>query len=157
MHFNLKSHQASKVKESLIKNNIMLLSSGLNHSASKWLVTEQGFYKLNLNYYKICNNAASEIIKNTVFKNAKHLINNTFFFLKFRQKNKNNIKLLLNGLQRINFSLYSIKLNNKLYALPPLRGVEAYPVEYPISIKVLYQFLLVNLKTIYNFKPKNFR
>ncbi len=157
MQFNFKNHQASKTKKYIVKNNIILFSNGANQSSSNWRLTEQELYKLNLNYHKIYNNAAIKVIKNTIFKNSQQIVNSTFFFLTLKQNNS--IKLLLNkslifkSLQNIKFTLCSMKLNDKIYSIPQLKNI--YSLKYNISIKMLYQFLVTNLKLSYTFKFKN--
>ena len=149
MQFNFKTHQVSKI-EKYLKNNIVLFSNGTNQNSSNWVLTEQALYKLNLSYHKIYNNIAIKIIKNSIFKNYQQIINSTFFFLTLKQNNtnsNNNKNLILKNLERINFSLYFIKLNDKIYSITQLKSLSSF--KYNITVKILYQFLYTNLKLSY--------
>jgi hypothetical protein len=149
MQLNFKKNQEANVKRHLKKNNIILLSNGSNQNAQDWLDTEQGLYKLNINYYKTYNNAAFKIIKNTIFKNFINIVSNTLFFFTLKNSKKKSINLLLKNLQKIKFNFYNIKLNCKVYQVNQFKKVSLYPIKYYISIKVLYQFLSTNIKLLH--------
>ncbi len=145
MQFNLKNYQLLKTKQYLKKNDFLLFSIGANQKAQNWITTEQGLYKLKLNYHKIYNNITIKIIKNSIYKNLLNLINSTFFFIIPRNNKLLGKKILLQGLNSIQLNVLAIKLNKKIYALSQSRGINSF--NYKTSISVIYQFLITNLKS----------
>ena len=155
MKFNFKNYQKSKIKNFLIQNNFILFSYNANQNSLNWLFKEQGLHELNFNYYKIYNNLAIKLIKKTSFKNSLHIINSSFFLLKTKQINNKlliNKNLLLKSFQNLQFNIYSLKLNNKLYYISQLKKINS--LKYNNSIKILYQFLTTHLKICYTLTYK---
>lgn len=145
MQLNLKNYQILKTKNYLKKNNFLLFSIGANQNSQNWLTIEQGLNKLQLNYYKTYNNTTKKIIKNSIYKNAIHLVNSTFFILKPNKQTKIQIKSnIMNVINSIFFSTLAIKLNKKLYLISQSKNINSF--DYKKNMSLIYQFLVTNLK-----------
>lgn len=153
MQLNLKSYQINKTKQYLKEKSFLLFSIGANQSAQNWIETEQGLYKLKLNYHKVYNNIAIKITKNSIYKNSLNLINSTFFFIEPSSKQLLTKKILLNGLSSVLFNVLSIKLNKKIYAISQSKNITSF--NYKTNVSIMYQFLLTNLKSSYNISKKD--
>lgn len=158
MKLNFRNYQNIKIKQDLKKNNFLLFSIGVNQSAQNWINVEQVLHKLKLNYYKTYNNKTRKIIKNSIYKNLFNIFNGTFFFIKPKLNSKQKLvnNTVLKNLSSILFTIISIKINNKIYTIPQLKNINSFV--YKNNIKIIYQFLLTNLKLLYTFvhKKKHF-
>ena len=148
MQFNFKNYQSKKVV-TYIKKNFLIFSIGANQNSKNWLLIEQNMQKLNFKYYKTYNNVGRKIIKNSIYKNFKHTLYSTFFFIK--KKNKNTIKK--NDITTLHFSLFPIinfKLNKKIYSIKQCEKISSF--NYKKNVLILLQFIVTNSKLYYSLK-----
>jgi hypothetical protein len=108
---------------------------------------EQHFKNANFLYYKIFNNAARKIFRNSIYKNNESIINSITIFIKpdKKQITKN---LFLNTFNNLIFDIISLKLNNKIYNTNQFKNL--YSLNYKENKLLLYQFLSTNIKFYIN-------
>jgi hypothetical protein len=155
MHFEFRDYQFSKIKQYL-KNEFLLFSNGANQNSRNWLAVEQGLHRFELKYYKVYNKIALKVLKNSIYKNIHQIIRGTFFFLKLNNSSISISKnILFKNLEPIFFTLLSIKLNNKIYSIAQIKNIKS--LKYKNNIKIFYQFLLTDLKSVYKIASKKSR
>jgi len=125
----------------------------LFHSAkldlNQWLQTEQNLKKLKLNYSKTLNGITLKLFENSIFKNLSLTICS---FILFISPNFKTTKLQLSLMKKdlkpsSSFKLILVKLNNKIYATPQLKGLNI--LSYRKNMFELHESLDQYLKTSY--------
>lgn len=115
MKFKLKNYKFLKIKSVIKKNKLLFFYDQIYLNYKNKSLIEKDLKKLKTKYYKIYNSLIFKIIKNSIYKNIKVLINSGIFIAKFSVIKKN---FYLKNIQHLNaFSiLLGIKLNNKIYS-----------------------------------------
>ena len=147
MDFNLKDYQEVKLKKYIKNNSLVFLFHSAKLNLAKWMLIEQNFEKLKLNYYKPLNKITVKTFKSSVYKNFSSNIAGFILFANPNCKNtKLNLPIILKDLKP-SFILTSMKLNNKIYSTAQLKGVTE--LSYKQSICSFYKVLDKQLKTGY--------
>jgi hypothetical protein len=147
MKLNIKNYKINKTKNYIKNHNLFLVINGINLKSSEWIFIEQHFKNANFLYYKIFNNAARKIFRNSIYKNNESIINGITVFIKpdKKQITKN---LFLSTFNNLIFDIISLKLNNKIYNTNQLKNL--YSLNYKENKLLLYQFLSTNIKFYIN-------
>ncbi len=142
-----KTYKSKKINNYFKNSQLLFVFNGLNQRANTWISTEQNLKTKNLLYYQVYIKLLHKVLKNSKFKNIFKNLNGPIFFLYSKKKHFNIKKKSLNNLT---LSLLIIKMYNNAYLLPQTKTLTCF--NYKITIKTLYQFLLVNLKFMQTFK-----
>ena len=143
MKFSSKEINHIKIKNYIKTNNFFFCCCGLQQNSITQLETQQQLKIINFKSYRIYNKISTKIFKKSIYKNSTASINSITFFIK-PESNKTLItkKILFN----IKFFVFLvIKLNNNIYSFTQLKQIKSF--NYYTNKLLLYQFLLVNLKS----------
>lgn len=135
MEFNLKLYKSLKIKSVFKNKKLIFLFHSTNPNSVYWLNTEQKLFKVNLNYYKICNNLFMGFIKNSIFSNFKFFFSGPILIsnIKSLLRKDISIKELTNICTDLN--LFSIKLKNKFYSFNQVKTLFSF--KYSKNILIL--------------------
>jgi hypothetical protein len=151
MNFELKDYKHLKLKEYFYKINFFFFFSGINLKANNWIKIEQELNKLGLNYNKINNNLALNLLKNSIFNNTIPLVNGPIILILINKIKK----LSLKNLTDINplISLLCLRINNKIYLKAQIRNLVSLDYSKNILIfqKALKLFLKIPFKQLRQF------
>ena len=119
-------HYKLKIMEYYIKEKrLFFLFDTTDFKNETWLEVEQTFKKSGLKFYKFNNTGVKLLLKKTILKNLKAVINGPLKLVYFEIKKKN-IKITHMHQSRYNFQLYLIKLNNKIYSKLQLKNLNFF-------------------------------
>nr|YP_009495565.1 ORF156 [Nitzschia sp. (in: diatoms)]AWQ64295.1 ORF156 [Nitzschia sp. (in: diatoms)] len=146
MDFNFKTYQIVKLKKYFKTNNLFFLFHSAKLNLTKWSLIEQNLKKLKLNYYKPLNKTTVKTFKSSIYKNFDSNIVGFILFISPNYKTMElNLQSLIKSLK--SFSFVSIKLNNKIYSVSQLKGLN--DLSYKKSAFNFYKVLDKQLKTSY--------
>ena len=155
MHYNkntLRKYQAIKIN-SYIKTNTFLLFFLTNKSKNvSWRKNEQTLKKLKLTYYKTINKIVLKKFKDSIYKNFTALISGVILLITTNSKQLKNFENIRKILQN-NFSLISLKLNNKIYSVNEVTKISVF--SYKKNLFGFYQSLEKYLKINHIFCNRN--
>ena len=145
---NFKIYQHTKIKSDLKNNTLLFFVNGVNQDCVNWVKVEQGLKKLKFIYYKVFNKLTIKILKTSIFFNLSKTIAGPFFFFIFKRKKFEIDKILLfsKHLKSLFFSLFALKLNNKVYSIIQIKKLSSF--KYSSNIVLFYQFLFIHLKKL---------
>nr|BBC77614.1 hypothetical protein [Nitzschia sp. PL1-4] len=147
MDLNTKTYQILKLKKYFKNNDLFFLFHSTKLNLTKWTLIEQNLKKLKLNYYKPLNKTTIETLKNSVYANYNSNIAGFILFICSNYKTTElNLKSMLKSL-KLSFSLVSVKLNNKVYSVSQLNGLNE--LSYKKNVFKLHKVLDRQLKTSY--------
>jgi hypothetical protein len=126
MDFNLKSYRVFKVKEYLKKSEFFFFYHSPKLRSNEWVSIEQDLKKLKLKYYKIFNGTTLKTINNSIYQNLDQVICGIVLFIKLNYKSTTFDFNTLNKNLKPLFILLSLKLNNKIYSIPQLKGINSF-------------------------------
>nr|BBC77757.1 hypothetical protein [Nitzschia sp. NIES-3581] len=146
MDFNFKTYQIVKLKKYFKTNNLFFLFHSAKLNLTKWSLIEQNLKKLKLNYYKPLNKTTVKTFKSSIYKNFDSNIVGFILFISPNYKTMElNLQSLIKSLK--SFSFVSLKLNNKIYSVSQLKGLN--DLSYKKSAFNFYKVLDKQLKTSY--------
>ena len=149
---NFRIYQHAKVKSYLKDNTLVFFVNGVNQSCINWVKVEQGLKKLKFIYYKVYNKLTIKIFKISIFSNFSKMVTGPFFFLKIKKKGLKIDKNILfsENLKPLFFTLFALKLNNKIYSIAQIKKLNSF--NYNSNIALLHQFLSIHLKKLHVLK-----
>lgn len=143
--FNIKTYKTKKTKNYIKKNRLVFFFNGVNKKHTKWVKTEQILKSINLNYFKIFNNALLIGIKTSIYCNINSSISNSIILIRTNQPENNLLKrIIFDKLETLMFLIITIKLNNKIYSKIQLKQITN--LNYYDNTLILFRFFNVNLK-----------
>lgn len=149
----LKKYQTIKIN-SYIKINTFLLFFQSNKSKNiSWKKNEQTLKKLKLTYYKTINKIVLRKFKNSIYKNFTTLISGVILLVTTTDKKRFEKFEKIKKTLQSNFSLISVKLNNKIYSVNELQKISY--LSHTQNLFIFYQSLERFLKVNYVFCNKN--
>ena len=149
----LKKYQTTKIN-SYIKINTFLLFFLTNKSKNiSWKKNEQTLKKLKLTYYKTINKIVLRKFKNSIYKNFTTLISGVILLVTTTDKKRFEKFEKIKKTLQSNFSLISVKLNNKIYSVDELKKISY--LSHTQNLFIFYQSLERFLKVNYVFCNKN--
>ena len=123
MKLKLKDYKALKTKKYLKTNNIYIYFNGINQNSTCWIKTKQEFKNMNFDYYQIFNKTSIKILKNSIYKNNKSIINGVTFLVKPQNNKPISKKIIFRNIENLMFVFLAIKLNNKIYIFNQFKKV----------------------------------
>ena len=147
MDFNTKSYQSIKLKKFFKTNDFFFLFHSAKLDLNQWTQTEQNLKKLKLKYLKLLNGTTLKLFKDSLYKNVSPVICG---FVLFLNSNFKTTELQLKSVKKDlkpSFELISVKLNNKIYSTPQIKGLNTFP--YKKNVFNLYNSFDRHLKTSY--------
>jgi len=147
MDFNSKDYQNAKLKNFFKTNGFFLWFHSAKLDLNQWIHIEQNLKKLKLNYSKALNGITLKLFKNSIYTNVSPIVCS---FVLFINSNFKTTELQLNSLEKDlkpSFKLISAKLNNKVYSISQLKGLNDF--SYKKNVFNLYGSLDQRLKTSY--------
>jgi hypothetical protein len=153
MDFNSKNYQSVKLKKFFKINDFFFLFHSAKLDLNQWIQTEQHLKKLKLKYSKALNGSSLKLFKNSIYKNLSPVIGG---FVLFLIPNYKTTEFKLNSVNKElkpSFELISIKLNNKLYGISQLKGLNS--LSHKKNVFNLHRSLERYLKTSYILTKKN--
>lgn len=144
MKISLKKYNIIKTKKSLKNCKLIFFLTGVNKLSINWIITEQQIKNFKFCYYKLLTNTAKTVITNSVYLNLFPAINSITFIFKLLDNLYEIKKNYFFNLEPLQFFLFSIKLNNKLYSRTDLNNILS--LNYNNNKLLLYQFFSTNLK-----------
>ena len=148
MKFTLKNYKTIKTKKYIKTTNIYFFFNGIKQNSSNRIQIEQELKNINFSCYKIFNKTSIKILENSVFKNAKPIINGTIFFIKPKSNKPISKKILLNNFENLMFVFLAAKINKKIYLLNQIKNIHI--INYYKNKLLLYQFIITHLKSYFN-------
>jgi hypothetical protein len=150
MIFNYKQYKVIKVRGYFRVNKNFFAVACANKRSSIWLKIKQNLSKLELNYCKIENKSTNRVLKRSILKALRHIINGPIFFF----KSSDNLQMLqktwlVDNLEPFVFNMLILKFNNKVYSIKNHENLE--DLNYKINILLFYQFNIITTKWLYNF------
>ena len=146
MDFTHKRYQVLRLKKLFKKNSLLLIIHCSKLNFKKWMLLEQKFKKLKLNYYKPLNKVIFKEFKNSIYYNHLPIVNSFILLVNFSDKNNN---FNLNHIEKVLkplFVITSVKLNHKLYSIQQFKQYQN--ISYKKNIfklnKVLNKFLKIS-------------
>lgn len=134
------------------KNSLLLFFQSNKSESNVWKNNEQKLKKLKLVYVKLVNKIVVKMFKNSIYKNLASLISGVILATKFATNNKaksfKSIKYALIN----NFTLLSVKLNNKFYSIKEIYNFSN--LSYDKNVFFFYRVLEKNFKICCNFCKK---
>lgn len=143
MKFTDKEYKIQKIQDYIKQDKLLFISTGVNKNSNEWLHVKQNLKKINLNFYKVSNKLAINIIKKSIYKNFKTAIQSTVFFLKTPRKNLIR-QILLESVKLLLFDIIIIKLNKTMYQFIEFK--KQYSLNYKSSKLLMFQFGIHFLK-----------
>lgn len=147
MDFNSKDYQNAKLKNFFKTNGFFLWFHSAKLELNQWIYIEQNLKKLKLNYSKALNGITLKLFKNSIYTNVSPIVCS---FVLFINSNFRTTELQLNSLEKDlkpSFKLISAKLNNKVYSVSQLKGLNHF--SYKKNVFNLYCSLDQHLKISY--------
>nr|QYC61898.1 hypothetical protein [Stephanopyxis turris] len=151
MEFNLTLYKSLKIKNVFKNKKLVFFFHSTNPKSVYWLNTEQKLFKINLNYYKICNNLFMGFIKNSVFSNFKFFFSGPILISSIKSLLIKDLstKELTNICTDLN--LFSIKLKNKFYSFNQVKTLFSFKyIKNVLILKNIFKNIL-KWSTISNF------
>ena len=147
MDFNLKTYQIIKLKKYFKNQSFFLLFHAAKLNETKWTIVKQDLKKLKLKYYKPLNKSTAKTLRYSVYKNFSSNVTGFVLFINSSYKTTRlNLQAIVKSLKP-SFVLTSMKLNNKIYPLSQLKGLNE--LSYKKSVFNLHKKLDKLLKTSY--------
>lgn len=132
MQLEKNNYKILKTKKYIKNNSLFFIFNG-HLNTKNWTSTQQNFFKLNLNSYKIYNNLTKTILRNSIYKNFNLMIHGSIIFVNFKNKKINlEMKNLLNYNKK--FRLVCLKLNHKIYSLFQVKNIINFNLKQNISV-----------------------
>ena len=155
MNINLKEFKILKLKKFMKKEELLFFFQSNRLNQKDWKKIEQTLKKLKLKYYKLFNSTTTNTFKTSIYFNYSIIINNFLIILTPVFKTTLFNKLFLTKELKTLFVLLSIKLNNKMYSLNQIKGLNNF--SYKSSAFNMFKSLEKYLKMTNVFNtPKNF-
>lgn len=147
MDFKFKAYQRIKLKKYFKNNSLFLLFHSVKLNLTKWMSVEQNLKKLELNFYKPLNKTTAKTFKSSIYKTfSSNIVGFILFINPSSKRIEVNLSSILKTLKS-SFTLVSIKLNNKIYSIAQIKGLN--DLSYKKSAFNLYKVLDKQLKTSY--------
>lgn len=147
MDFNSKDYQNVKLKKFFKTNDFFFLFHSAKLDLNQWIQTEQSLKKLKLTYTKALNGTTLKLFKDSIYENLRPMVYGFVLFLKASYKTTElNLKPIKKNLKP-SFELVSVKLNNKVYSVSQLKGLNT--LSYSKNVFILHKLLDKHLKTSY--------
>merc|ERR1711862_964603 len=144
MDFNSKDYQTAKLKNFFKINGFFFFFHSAKLNLNQWIHTEKN---LKLNYSKVLNGITLKLFKNSIYANISSIICS---FVLFINSNFKTTELKFNLIKKDlkpSFELISVKLNNRIYSISQLKGLNIF--SYKKNVSNLYGSLDQHLKTSY--------
>ena len=147
MDFKFKAYQRIKLKKYFKNNSFFLLFHSAKLNLTKWMLVEQNLKKLELNFYKPLNKTTAKTLKSSIYKTfSSNIVGFILFINPSSKRMEVNLSSIIKTLKS-SFTLVSIKLNNKIYSIVQIKGLN--DLSYKKSAFSLYKVLDKQLKTSY--------
>lgn len=155
MYLYSKQYKLLKTKQYLKNNKLIFFFYSINRKSSEWMLVEQNLKKLKFNYYKVFNQTTKKTLNNSIYKNITFVIKGVTFLIKpIDNKTEITKQIITFQLKLSLFTLFTINLNNKIYAINHLKNT--FCLNYKNNSLLFYHFKLTVLK-MYKFKTKKLR
>ena len=125
MDFKSKHYKLKLMEYYIKKKRLFFLFDTTDLNNETCLEVEQTFKKSGLKFYKFNNTVVKLLLKKTILKNLKSVINGPLKLVYFKSKKKK-IKITNFQQSRYNFQLYLIKLNHKIYSKLQLKNLNFF-------------------------------
>lgn len=147
-----KTFKLKKLNFLLKKKKLILFFNLININTINWINIEQKLKKNNILYYKIYNTLALLLIKNSLFKNIKFLINSTIIFFSpyYYEKTFSFIIKKVLDISHLYLNCLCIKVNNILYYASQLNNIVSF--KYIKNIFIFFLYLKNILKFLISVK-----
>jgi hypothetical protein len=152
MDFNSKNYQSIKLKTLFKTNDFFFLFQSAKLDLNQWVQTEQNLKKLKLSYSKILNGTTLKLFKSSIYRHLSPVICGSIIFI---HSNFKTTKLQFKSIKKNlkpSFELISVKLNNKMYPISQLKGLNSF--SYRTKMFDLYKLFDVHLKASYRLTKK---
>jgi hypothetical protein len=147
MKFELKFYKVLKIKYYLKKNYYFFFFATTSPNLIKWRLIEQALKKSNLKYYRLINSVTRKILKKSIYKNYRQLINSLTMFVYSEKTTVVKLKNIENSV-----TLLCIKLNNKMYSIAQLKKFNFF--NYKTNILLFFQSLILQLIFCFKIQTK---
>lgn len=143
--FNFKNFKITKTKSYIKEENVYFFFNSINKNSKNWIIIEQNLKAIDFNCWKVFNQTSRKILKHSIYKNTRWIINNVTFLIKPKIK-KLSKQVLMTNFEFILFNLLALKINNRIY--PRFQLKKSYSLDYRNNIKLIFQFNIVNLRKL---------
>ena len=147
MKLNIKDYKIKRTKKYFKNNNLFFVVSGINRSTLDWLLVKQKLKTIELNCHQPLSSITIKTLNTSVLTKAGSVIKGSTFFIRPKQAKHFLGQKILTTFILLFFELLIIKFNNKIYSTNNLK--KTYSISYKETKLLLYQFIVLSLKTSY--------